>query len=101
MLLRHHIFDPVGPLHETNAFAFKVLVRPKLEELSGMLQTISLEVIDWQTASILLDQHKGRAADHSRIGNAQPLGHGSHEMRFPRPQRTDQGNHGSAEKLSR
>src|SRR5258708_6588077 len=86
---RHRAWHAITPLDEAHAAALKILVCAKFVELRLSAQAVGVEVVDWQPTLVLLNQYEGRTADNARVGDAQPGGDGSYQVRLARSQRPD------------
>src|SRR5262245_42437953 len=89
--------NAVGPLHQTHAVAFEVLVGAEVEEIALSAETVGVEVANGEARLVLLNQNKRWTADDPTVGDAEPLGHGARQVGLAGAEGADQCHHGTGE----
>src|SRR5262245_6207848 len=82
----------IKPLYKTHALAVQIASQIEPFLLLLCADPIKIDVINRQSAVVLVDQSEGRASNPSLLGNSYALGETPYEAGFARPQFADKPN---------
>jgi hypothetical protein len=85
-------FDPVGPFHHANTATLEVFVGPEVVKFRWPAQAVGVEMVDWQSALVFMDQNERRTAYRWAV-NGHSFRYGPDKLRLAGTQWTNQGNH--------
>lgn len=79
-----------GPLNRGYGRTCEVLLQADRFDLASRAKPVQIDVSQWHSAAILVDEHEGRAAD-GRYRSVEPCGNAADQGSFSRPQRAEEG----------